>query len=389
MLLLGGTSIFLQMLQATRAHRAGFAVNGVALLETDLRFAGYSETAARNVYDDLLRRIQTIPGVESAALLRGLPMDANAVAIVVDGANGETGSEVEVEAAMIDAGPGFFETLRIPLLYGRVFDARDRADTPRVAVITDRMARQYFAAADAVGRRFRLQNDPNSWAEVIGVVRDTGTGSFDDDVLDPIAPPFYRSYAQAGVPPTTILARTSGDAAALVAAMQRELRAIDIALPVVTASTMAQRLEQSQAPPRAVATFLGLLGGLGLLLASIGLYAVVAFAVSRRSREIGVRMALGARSQQVVWSIARGVAGLIAIGTAIGLVFSVLVMLLLRASSGQGDIGIGNISVYRPTIDPLALLAIAAVTAMVGVAAAFVPSRRAARMDPLVALRHE
>ena len=388
-LLLGGTSIFLQMLQATRAHRAGFAVNGVALLETDLRFAGYSETAARNVYDDLLRRIQTIPGVESAALLRGLPMDANAVAIVVDGANGETGSEVEVEAAMIDAGPGFFETLRIPLLYGRVFDARDRADTPRVAVITDRMARQYFAAADAVGRRFRLQNDPNSWAEVIGVVRDTGTGSFDDDVLDPIAPPFYRSYAQAGVPPTTILARTSGDAAALVAAMQRELRAIDIALPVVTASTMAQRLEQSQAPPRAVATFLGLLGGLGLLLASIGLYAVVAFAVSRRSREIGVRMALGARSQQVVWSIARGVAGLIAIGTAIGLVFSVLVMLLLRASSGQGDIGIGNISVYRPTIDPLALLAIAAVTAMVGVAAAFVPSRRAARMDPLVALRHE
>ena len=88
---------------------------------------------------------------------------------------------------------GFFDTLRIPLLYGRVFDARDRADTPRVAVITDGMARQYFGAVNAVGRRFRLQNDPNSWTEVIGVVRDTGTGDFDDDVLDPIAPPFYRS----------------------------------------------------------------------------------------------------------------------------------------------------------------------------------------------------
>ena len=157
----------------------------------------------------------------------------------------------------------------------------------------------------------------------------------------------------------------------------------------MTAMTMAQKLEQSQAAPKAVATFLGVLGGLGLLLASIGLYAVVAFAVARRSREIGIRMALGARSQQVVWSIARGVAGLIGAGTAIGLSLSILAMLALRASSGSGDIGIGNISVYRPTIDPVALLAIAVVTAIVGVAAALVPARRAAAMHPLAALRHD
>lgn len=386
-LLLGGTSIVLQMLAATRAHRVAYAVDGVAMLETDLRFAGYSEREARVVYDDLLRRIRTIPGVESTALLRGLPMDVNSVPIVVDRASGDAGSEVE--AAVIEAGPGFFETLRIPLLYGRVFDARDRADTPRVAVITDRMARQYFGAVDAVGRRFRLQRDPDSWTEVIGVVRDTGTGDFDDDVLDPIAPPYYRSYTQSGAPPTTIVARSSGDAAALVAAMQRELRAVDVTLPVVTARTMAQRLERSQAGPKVVATFLGSLAGLGLVLASIGLYAVVAFAVARRTREIGIRMALGARSQQVVWSIARGVASLIGVGTGIGLVLSILTMLALRASSGSEDIGIGNISVYRPDIDPVALLAIAAVTAAVGIAAAFVPGRRAARMDPLVALRHE
>jgi ABC-type antimicrobial peptide transport system permease subunit len=250
------------------------------------------------------------------------------------------------------------------------------------------MARQYFGVVNAVGRRFRLQIDPNSWAEVIGIVPDTGTGDFDNDVLDPIAPAYYRSYAQSGAPPTTVIARTSGDAAALVAAMQRELRAIDPTLPVVTASTMAQRLARSQAPPKAVATFLGVLGGLGLLLASIGLYAVVAFAVARRSREIGIRMALGARSQRVVWSIARGVAELIGMGTVIGLFLSILAMLALRSSSGSEDIGIGSISVYRPEIDPIALLAIAAITALVGVAAAFVPARRAARMHPLVALRH-
>jgi len=384
-LLLGGTSIFLQMTAAARALRIGYAVDGVAMLETDLRFASYSDADAMRVYDDLLRRIQAVPGVQSAALLRGLPMGPNSVQIVVDGASDQKG----VEAVVFAAGPGFFDTLRIPLLYGRVFDARDRADTPHVAVITDRMARLYFGSVDAVGRRFRIQNNPNSWTEVIGVVRDTGTGDFEDDVLDPIGPPFYNSYTQTGAQPTTVMARTSGDAASLVAAMQRELRAVDVTLPVVTAQTMAQKLENAQAAPKGIATLFGALGGLGLVLASIGLYAVVAFAVARRSREIGIRMALGARSQQVVWSIAQGVAGLIGVGTGIGLVLLVLLILVMRAGSGSADIGIGNLTVYRPSIDPLALLTIAAVTALVGVAAAFVPGRRAALMDPLVALRHD
>ncbi|HET9372848.1 MAG TPA: FtsX-like permease family protein, partial [Vicinamibacterales bacterium] len=180
-----------------------------------------------------------------------------------------------------------------------------------------------------------------------------------------------------------------GDAAALLGAMQRELRAVDVTLPVITAQTMAQDLERSQAAPKVVATCLGVLGGLALVLASIGLYAVVAFAVARRSREIGIRMALGARSQQVVWSINRGVAGLIGVATSIGLVLTVLIVLALRATPGSADIRIGSMDVYRPNIDPVALVAIAAVTAVVGVAAAFVPARRAVRMDPLMALRHE
>jgi predicted permease len=384
-LLLGGTSIFLQQATATRALRVEFAIDSVSMLETDLRFAGYSESAARTVYEDLLRRIEGIPGVESAALLRGLPMTRNTVPIVIEAATDQEGAE----AAMIEAGPRFFETLRIPLLHGRVFDSRDRADTPRVAVVSDSMAKKYFGTVNAVGRRFRLANDADSWTEVIGVVRDPGTGDITDDVIAPIAPPYFRSYTQSGSQPTTIIARTSRDAAGLVAAMQRELRAVDITLPVITAKTMAQARADSEAGLAAAATLLGVLGLLGLVLASIGLYAVVAFAVTRRSREIGIRMALGARSQQVVSSVARGVAGLVGVGTGVGLFLTVLLMLAMRAGSGSADIGIGNVTVYRPSIDPLALLAIAAVTALVGVAAAFVPARRAARMHPLTALRHE
>ncbi len=311
-LLLGGTSIFLQQLAATRERRVGYAVDGVAMLETDARFAGYPAAAVVNMYDELLRRIAAVPGVQSAALSYGLPMQSATVATVVEGAASDTRSTGD--SSMIWAGPGFFETLRIPLLHGRVFDARDRAGTPSVAVVTETMARQYFGAVDAVGRRFRNGNQPNSWMEVIGVVRDTGTRSLSpDDVLARQPSQFYRSYTQAGLVPATVIARTSGDAAALLGAMQRELRAVDVTLPVITAQTMAQDLERSQAAPKVVATFLGALGGLALVLASIGLYAVVAFAVARRSREIGIRMALGARSQQVVWSIARGVAGLIGV----------------------------------------------------------------------------
>ena len=385
-LLLGGTSMFLQMLAATRALRVGYAVNGVAMLETDVRYGGYPAVSSTRIYDELLRQVAAIPGVESAALSRGLPMRITGVPIVIEGAGSDTGSRLP--SAWIWAGPGYFETLRIPLLFGRVFDARDRADTPRVAVITETMARQYFGAVNAVGRRFQVETDPGSWTEVVGVVRDTGTGNFGDDVLDPQPYLFYRSFTQFDVPPRTVIARTSGDAAALVAAMQRELRALDATMPVMTAKTMAQDLEDSQTAPKAMAVVFGVLGGLGLLLAGIGLYAVVAFAVARRSREIGIRMALGARSQQVVWSIARGVAGLIAVGTGIGLVLSELASLALRVVAAPAP-GLGNISFYRPTVDPVALVAIATVTAVVGMAAAFVPGRRAALMDPLAALRHE
>jgi ABC-type antimicrobial peptide transport system permease subunit len=287
-------------------------------------------------------------------------------------------------AGGIWAGPGYFDVLRIPILYGRAFDDRDRLDAPRVAVISESMARQYFGVVNAVGRRFHFEQEPTAWVEVVGVVKDTGTGDLAGDLVDPQPQLLYSSFIQWDLPPTAVLARTSLDATTLVGAMQRELRAVNVALPVVSAKTMAQYLEDSLIGPKAAATFLGGLGALGLCLAGIGLYAVVAFGVSRRSREIGIRMALGARSQQVVWTIAREVAVLVGVGTCAGLTLSLLVILTLRLVV----VPTPGISLYRPTVDPFALLAITTFMAMVALAAAYVPARRAARMDPLGALRH-
>jgi len=148
---------------------------------------------------------------------------------------------------------------------------------------------------------------------------------------------------------------------------------------------MERHLEESLIAPKAVATFLGGLGALGLCLAGIGLYAVVAFAVSRRSREIGIRMALGARRQQAVWTVARDVGVLVGVGTSAGLALTLVAILALRAVV----VPTPGISIYRPTIDPLAMLTVAAFVAMVGLAAAYVPARRAAMVDPLVALRRD
>jgi predicted permease len=381
-LLLGGGAIFLQMLNASRAQPIGFAVDGVAMLETDTRYAGYSAAQASSVVEELRRRVAALPGVESTTLTRDMPMRTTGLRIVVDGAMRETES---VSAGMIWAGPSYFETLRIPILYGRAFDARDRADAPRVAMVGETMARQYFGTVNAVGRRFREESASSAWTEVVGVVRDTGTADLQGDLVDPTRQLFYRAVAQSGAPPTTIVARTSQDARSLLPAMQRELRAVDAALPAISATTMAQVLEDSLQSSKAVAASLTALGALGLMLASIGLYAVVAFAVSSRSREIGIRLALGARRRQVIWSVTHGVAALVGVGTAVGLTLSLLATLALRAVV----VPAAGLSLYRPSIDPLALLAIAAAMGVVAVAAASIPASRAALADPMVALRRE
>ena len=377
--LLAGTSLFARMLIEMRTQNLGYAIDGVAYLQTDPRYAGYTPAQSQAVYEELRRRIAAIPGVESAVLSRGLPMDTTGFTLVVDGAEAAAGPIVNLSS--IWAGPGYFETLRIPILSGRAFDQTDRRNTRRVAVINETMARRHFGTVNAVGRRFRHENDPNSWLEVVGVARDTGTADLDEPLPQPL---FYVAFSQSDQPPTTVLARTSLAAAALVGAMQRELRAIDGALPVIAAATMEQRLQESLYGLRVATTFLGGLGALGLSLASVGLYAIVGFSVSRRSREIGIRMALGARKQQVVWVVAREVAMLVGVGTAVGLTLSVLGVQAIRVAVGPTPENL----LFRPAVDPVGLLVIAALMGVVSLVAAWVPARRAARMDPLAALRH-
>jgi predicted permease len=382
--LLAGTGLALQMEAAGRAKRVGFAVDGVAALQTDARYVVDSAADQPRLFDELLGRVKAIPGVQAATLTSGLPMDVAGLPIAIDGA--ADGSAQKAGAASVWAGPGFFETLRIPMLYGRALDTRDRAGALRVAVINEGMARRHFGSINALGRRFRIEPG-GEWMTVVGVARDTWTNDL-SDIVDPVPYMFFRPIEQWGRTPSTIVARTTLGSGALVRAMQIELRRVNERLPVLTAKTMAQILEDSLQAAKGMAAFFTGLGVLGLTLAGIGLYAVIAFAVARKSREIGIRMALGAGRQQVVWAVAREVAALVAVGTVTGLLLWTIAVLVLKVAPVQTS-GVANIQLYQPDLDPLAMLAIALFTALVGVAASYVPARRAARLDPLIALRHD
>ena len=382
-LLVAGATFFLQILNEAQMQPVGFAVDGVAMIKTDKRFAGYSDTRAKNVYEELRQRIAAVPGVQTAIVAKDEPMTPVRTAIVVE--HGGTESDLPRKAGAIWAGAGYFDLLKLPVMYGRVIDERDRAETTRVAVISESMARQYFGAVNAVGRRFRMESDASSWMEVIGVVRDAGTADRTGDLVDPTPQVFFRSFVQWGVTPTTILARTSLDASALAGAMLREVRAHDANLRVVASKTMAQYVDESLTTPKTASLLFAALGTLGASLAGVGLYAVIAFAVTQRSREIGIRMALGAQRRQTVWTVTRDVALPLGVGTGVGLMLSTIGMMVLH------KVGSGDVTRFWYTFkpDPIALLWIAAFMGIVGLAAAYVPARRAVRMDPMAALRRD
>ncbi len=380
-LLLGVASLFMQWANAEYARPVGHAVDGVAMLEVDPRFSAQATTQVRTTFDELERRVAGLPGVEGVALTRGVPMQMNGRRVLVEGdVQADASDATGRPAGAYIAGPGFLATLAIPVTYGRALDSRDVAGAPLAAVVNESMAKAYFGTVNAVGRRFRLATAPGAWMEVVGVARDVGP-----ELLDPLPYAFYVPFAQSDAGPTTIIARSSGDARALLAAMRRELHALDPTLPVVRASTMAQQRAEASRGVEAMSTALTAAGALGMLLAGIGLYAVIALTVTQRTREIGIRIAIGAGSMRVVWGLVRGVAALLGVGATIGLGLSVAATIAVRGVYSPAS----GLVLYRPSVDPVAMSAIVAVILAVGIAAAFVPARRAVRLDPMVALRGE
>jgi predicted permease len=370
--LLVAAGLLVRSLRNARATDVGFDAEGLAVATVDLGMHRYTPDRGAAFFAQAVDRLARRPELQSVAVAERLPFTPNihATTIYVEGATDERG--VNIDSTRVDQ--AYFQTIGVPIVEGRAFDSRETPQSPRVAVISAAMAKRYWPGVSAVGQRFRLRGPTGREIEVIGVAADYKIRTVGE------APRPYVHYARAQSysPSVSFLVRARGRAADAVALLRRELTALEPDLLLLENQTMAAQLETALLAPRASASLLGALGAFALVLASVGLYGVIAFGVSRRTREIGIRMALGAQPAAVLSLVVREGMLLTAIGIGLGLVLAAAVARLMSGVL----YGISSIDPVTYTVMPLLLLAVA-------FAANLIPAMRAARIDPLTALRQD
>jgi predicted permease len=345
----------------------------IVFLETNLQQGGVADGEAAVVAAQLLERVQALPGVERAALTSRLPVRGGGTTTqVMDGYEPPSGTgSVELPFAAVTG--NYFETMGIALLAGRTFSADDRPGSPRVIVVNETAARLFWGG-DALGGRIRAQGSPDAWREVVGVVSDVKV----TDLQEPPTPMIYYSADQAGVNFFAVVARTSGDPAALTTALRGALREVRPSLPVVRLLPLEVHLGETLAGPRAAAVLMGSFSLLALLLATLGVYAVVSFTVERRTQEIGIRAALGAARSRLVGMVVGESLFVVGLGVGVGLLLA-----LLGARALEGMLfGVAPLDALTFTGASL-LLVVAAVIASLP------PALRAAGSDPVQVLRSQ
>jgi predicted permease len=362
----------------------GFDPSNTLLVRIDPTLNGYDEQRVRDFYASALERLGAIPGVRSASfsshtLISGSAAISEALppglAAPDPGSAGATRFSESHRAWLLTVDDSFLNTMGIRLIKGRTFTPGDSKLSQRVAIVNQSLARQLFGETDPIGRQFKLGLDPTSpLTEVIGLCADAKFSSIRRD-----APPTaYRSYRQQPIGRMTFALKTTGDPASIVTSAREAIRQLDPNLPVSDFRSQADQIRGSLRRERLVATLATLLGAITILLSSIGLYALLAYSVTRRTREIGVRMALGADRATVRWQVLKQSLVLAGLGLAVGV------------PSALAGTGLLDALLYGLTArDPRALAAAALIMLTVSVAAAYVPARRASRVDPIVALREE
>ena len=373
LVLLVGATLFLRSFREARTLSPGFEVANAATASVDLFPSGYAGERSHDFQRRAIAAAEALPGVTSAAFTNRIPMvigGNSSMGIGVEGYVPRDNEEVVINYTLI--GPKYFATLGIPLREGREFGALDTPASPGVIVINESMAKRYWPAGKALGGRIRMGE---TTLEVVGIAADTKYGSLTERPL----PQLFYPLAQRNSSTVRLIARTAGDPAALVGGLRDVLRGLDANLPVFDARTMREHMQGALFVQRMAADLLGAMGVLALLLAAIGLYGVIAYAVSQRTQEMGIRLALGASPGSLLAMVVGQGMKLTGIGLAIGLVLAL------------GAFGaIGAMRAMLPGIsplDPLTFVAVPVVLASIALVAAWIPARRAGRIDPLVALR--
>ena len=372
LVLLSASGLFVRALDRGRRVDPGFDVSNVAVTALNVGTAGYNERRARTFYRELAARLSAVPGVTSVAYARVLPLSMNSTGIDISiDEYAPPGKRAGADFSVLidDVDEGYITATRMPVIAGRNFRATDDATSAAVAIVNQTFVDRYWHGRDPIVRVFRLNGNT---VTVVGLVRDSKFAR-----LNAAAEPFmFLPIAQRWDSGLNLLVRTAGDPTAVFATIRREIHAIDANLPAPTLTTLRQATSVALLPQRVAVAVTGVLGLLGLLLAAVGLYGVLAFSAAQRSAEIGIRIALGALRRDVVGLVVREGMRLVGIGMLAGLVLALLATQALKPFL----FGVSP-------VDPLTFVVIGATLASVALLASYLPARRAAAADPALSLR--
>ena len=384
LLLLVGAGLLLRSLQNMQAASPGFDPNNVLAMDFDLSLKDFDETQGRRYYQTMLERISHLPGVQAVSLSNRAPLDISTptTGVQIEGHFPPPGRD-DIPLSFYRTTPGYFQTMRIPLLRGRDFTERDNESAPRVALINETMARRFFADADALGKRFRLtRGDVNNAlemntqgeVEIIGVVKDSKYRTLGEEPTPLVYLPFWQNYNEG----MALLVRAAGAPEPMLRTVRSELLLFDQEAQGFFARTMHEHMAIVMAPGKLAAAILSVSGVIALLLAALGLYGVISYAVSQRLPEMGIRLALGAQARDLLRLVLGQGLRLALLGIGVGVLASwALTRFLASLLFGVG------------ALDPLILVAVALLLALVALLACWLPARRATKVDPMIALRTE
>jgi predicted permease len=368
--------LFIKSFRKAQTMDPGFDNANGLIVSLSPTLIGYADEQSRQFYKQVLERVSNVPGVEAVSYARTLPLGDSSNSngpILKEGETLAKGAAGRVIMTNVIS-PGYFKTMQIPIVKGRDFDDRDQPNTQRVVIVNQKMAEMLWPGESAVGKRIQIGTDsPNLW-EVVGIVK---TGKYRTLAEDP-KPFFYYAMDQRRPSTTAMVVRASVDPRSLVGAIRSQVQAIDRRVPLSGVKTMDEHKTYALWAPNMAASFSVAFAFVAILLSAVGLYSVMAYVVSQRTREVGIRMALGANRSDVMKMITRQGMRLAAVGVVIGLLLSLALAQVLSSLL----IGISGYDVTTFILVPVLL-------SIVALVACYLPARRATKVDPLVALRYE
>lgn len=368
-----GAGLFIRSMREAQSMDPGFEARKLFVMAFDLGALHYDEGRGQQFFRAAVERAQATPGVQSAAIASNLPLGGGfARTVFPEGQDESTGYRGTL-TQLDDVTPGYFETLHIPVVLGRVFTDADRKDTAPVAVVNEAMVKQFWPGQDVLGRRFHFFGDP-TLIQVVGVVRNTVVNAIGEEPV-PLA---YQPITQAYAPAATIQVRTSGNPEAVISGVRAQIQQLDPNLAITGVQTIGEIMDLGLWAPRMGAALLTLFGGLALILAAIGVYGVLSYSVNQQTREIGIRMAMGAERANVLRFVISQGLKLALIGLVAGIATAFVIARQLSSL-------LFGVKAY----DPITFVGVSLILVFVAVLACYIPAWRASRVDPLIALRYE